>query len=164
MWRLLDEHGGIFRLQSNPWDRTNVEGKVQLEKNLPTDRVVLPSPLFWPLLFRLLDHLSKLEEGMDEDIVLLVGKNLVLFDVCRQAVLCSHWPSIWQPSLVSGFHVIIFCSHCASSSNIVIMISNIITTILIVRMKNGSTSPRASSNRQLLSFPCHVDQIPANSQ
>ena len=61
-------------MQSNPWDRTNVEGKLQLEKNLPTDRVVLPSPLFWPLLFRFLDHLSKLEEVMDEDIVLLVGK------------------------------------------------------------------------------------------
>ena len=91
-------------------------------------------------------------------------KNLVLFDVCRQAVLCSHWPSVWQPSLVRGFHVIIFCSHCAASSNIVIMTSNIITTILIISMKNGSTSPRASSNRQLLSFPCHVDQIPANSQ
>ena len=61
-------------MQSNPWDRTNEEGKVQLEKNLPTDRVVLPSPLFWPLLFRLLYHLSKLEDGMDEDVVLLVGK------------------------------------------------------------------------------------------
>ena len=68
MWRLLDVHGGIFRLQSNLWDRMIVEEKVQLEKNLPTDRVVLPSPLFWPLLFRFLDHLSKLEDGMDEDI------------------------------------------------------------------------------------------------
>ena len=95
---------------------------------------------------------------------LCLQKNLVLFDVCRQAVLCSHWPSTWQPSLVSGFHVIVFCSLCASSSNIAIMTSNIITTILIVRMINGSSSPRASSNRQLLSFPCHVDQIPANSQ
>ena len=103
LWRLLDEHGGIFRLQSNPWDRTNVEGKVQLEKNLPTDRVVLPSPLFWPLLLRFLYHLSKLEEGMYEDIVCLVGsllqKTLFCLIFAAKQSSAAIGPALGNPAL-----------------------------------------------------------------
>ena len=88
-------------MQSNPWDRTNVEGKVQLEKNLPTDRVVLPSPLFWPLLFRFLYHLSKLLEGMDENIVRMFAFKKTLFCLMFAAKQSSAaiGPALGNPAL-----------------------------------------------------------------
>ena len=78
-----------------------VEEKVQLEKNLPTDRVVLPSPLFWPLLFRFLDHLSKLEEGMDEDIgrIFALKKTLFCLMFAAKQSSAAIGPAFGNPAL-----------------------------------------------------------------